>query len=409
MNHKNDIKFSELSNLVPVECITNKTTLPVGAVKGNLTYMGRFLVNDAPKHVFACSCGLWMRVVGKASSIKSERGYCCSCGQKDLHNKAVELCREDLMSGYTTPTGSNVSCVNPPIDISIVTLECSTCSLDKELWPLGSIRSCASQLNRGVFPCACTSTVIWTKEQNIVRLKREAEGSNYEYLGLVGKYLHGKTKVKFKNTNTGNIWDHLSIDKIISLGYSDRDSKSNLLSMSRKKDESYYLGLFRERSGYPEGTSFTLNEDKVNFRGHNTYWDILCSRCNVPVTQERSPIYRGAVACSCKTGGGYSSHKKGYFYISTWSSFIKCGITNSLPSIRMKNQESCSGLEGTLCYEWSHEDGSVIQELETQIKATFERGVVSKETFPDGYTETYDYRDLSSIVSYVDNYLGNTN
>lgn len=102
--------------------------------------------------------------------------------------------------------------------------------------------------------------------------------------------------------------------------------------------------------------------------------------------------------------GCYNENLKGYFYISIWPTFIKCGITNKLPKTRLSNQAGRSKLEGVLHFTYENEDGGFVRQLETSVLRSFDREVVTKEVFPDGYTETFHKEDLDDILCHVKEY-----
>jgi len=54
------------------------------------------------------------------------------------------------------------------------TLECSICSKDEELWPLGSIQTTKRILNKGSVPCGCAKNPKWKEWQNKIRVQRES-------------------------------------------------------------------------------------------------------------------------------------------------------------------------------------------------------------------------------------------
>lgn len=63
---------------------------------------------------------------------------------------------------------------------------------------------------------------------------------------------------------------------------------------------------------------------------------------------------RGCRSCG---GGGYDKNKSGYFYIQILDTeYIKFGITNNDPSIRMKNQEEKSVFKHKLKYVFRFEN-----------------------------------------------------
>lgn len=82
--------------------------------------------------------------------------------------------------------------------------------------------------------------------------------------------------------------------------------------------------------------------------------------------------------------------------------FGKVGITNQEVCERISQQKSKTVCNTVIIKEWYCESGKVIQSLEKDIKSVFNLSVVNKEILPDGYTETFNIRDLKDIISYIE-------
>lgn len=106
---------------------------------------------------------------------------------------------------------------------------------------------------------------------------------------------------------------------------------------------------------------------------------------------------RGCSSCACS---GYDQSKPGFFYIQLLDDkYIKFGITNKDPTIRMKNQEVKSHFEHRLKYAYKFNDGSHALRIESSIKQTFKIhcGLVDREQMPDGFTETLPISKLTRL------------
>lgn len=106
---------------------------------------------------------------------------------------------------------------------------------------------------------------------------------------------------------------------------------------------------------------------------------------------------RGCPSCA---GSGYDKCKPGFFYIQLLDDkYIKFGITNNDPSIRMNNQEVKSIFKHKLKYAYKFIDGSHALRVELRIKKIFKShcGLVERHKMPDGFTETLPISKLTML------------
>ena len=385
--------------------IPYKGDLSKGEVNFSLKYLGKFYYKNAKYYVHQCLCGKYLKLLNKPSDVRNgSYKRCNECKIKYYRKRRSTECLDLITKGFNTPKGGLLTVRDVPDEVlkkTKIVLECSICSKDTELWPYGSIIGYVSQLQVRN-PCGCSYGIAWTERQNIIRIKRRLIEFGFEFKGFIKPYNKGKTKVIIYNSITGNTWNSQNINQVLSKP-SDPEQKGEKLGKSRSKSDEYYKESFKLLGGYNKNSVFTKNLEKVNFRGHHTFWDVTCADCKEIHTQERSVIRRGSTACSCncKTGG-YSVHKRGIFYISLWDGFIKSGITNVSAESRLSSQSNKSGLEGTLICTYVNEDGKFIRDLERKVQTKFKCSVVSKSTFPDGYSETHDLVYLQSIIDYLE-------
>lgn len=212
-------------------------------------------------------------------------------------------------------------------------LRCSVCSKDEELWPVGSIVATMGSLVRGASPCACTRRPSWTPRQYEIIIKRLCAIKNCEFVGFK-EWKGARTNLILSCPEHG-IWDSTQI------------------------------------------ADFVATKDRSDLN--------KCGKCSL---------------------SGFNENKVGYLYVVRWEllnnidgnfTFIKFGITNRKPLIRVKEQKRfCS--EGTNNYSIKSEilyatprlSGKIIKSMEAKVKEIFKDfiGVVPKKVFPDGYTET---------------------
>lgn len=136
------------------------------------------------------------------------------------------------------------------------------------------------------------------------------------------------------------------------------------------------------------------------YRGIEDTVDVYCNEGKHVFTQCAWEHKNGA-GCNICTTGGFRKERTAVIYVSSWGNFLKCGITNSFADKRKCKQEKCSGLQGELVFVSSRLDGSAVHDIEHKVKNTFQRGVVSEDIFPDGFSETYRTGDKDKIIHLV--------
>lgn len=111
------------------------------------------------------------------------------------------------------------------------------------------------------------------------------------------------------------------------------------------------------------------------------------------------------VKCPSCSIYGYDKNLPANLYCVVWSSgnqsFVKVGITNNPSEQRIHKQNRETSFNPMVIKSYYHESGDFISNLEKEIKQTFKSGVISKELFPDGYTETFNLSDYKEIVSLI--------
>ena len=121
-------------------------------------------------------------------------------------------------------------------------LFCDSCSLDKELWPEGSIKSSKSNLLKGQIPCDCSKVPRYTKTQWTLRVGRECKKRNYIFKGWVGGFKGTYTKLDLYNSVTGNRWQSTSISNLLNHGRGDPE-----VAKQNQKLSGYGYGYFPHR------------------------------------------------------------------------------------------------------------------------------------------------------------------
>lgn len=122
-----------------------------------------------------------------------------------------------------------------------------------------------------------------------------------------------------------------------------------------------------------------------------------------------------SIGCKgCSPHSGFDKNKEGSFYLVRWKhkqnghEFIKFGVTNRSVAHRINTQRTrVANIQyvPTVLTDIRFKDGSCCTELETLIKSEFETGVVNKEEFPDGFSETTYVENLNKVKLIVNQFL----
>jgi hypothetical protein len=121
----------------------------------------------------------------------------------------------------------------------------------------------------------------------------------------------------------------------------------------------------------------------------------------------------GNNACKgCQPHSGYIKDRGGWFYLVRWenskgSIFIKFGVTNNEVSWRINKQATRHAnidYKPEILSSFFYEDGTHPIILEKLIKSTFITGIVDKQDFPDGFSETTSIENLEIINKIIYDY-----
>ena len=169
-----------------------------------------------------------------------------------------------------------------------------------------------------------------------------------------------------------------------------------LVGDSNRISTSQYVKNLKECSS---GNLSLLGE----YKGANKLHKYSCKSCNYIFSRKATYVTNESSSCpNCEVKRGYNKTKDAVIYISDWSGgFIKVGITNRLAIDRFKTQDNKTNLKGELLFESPRLCGSKIFDLELLVADNFNKKLVSREIFPDGFSECYHKEDYESILDFI--------
>ena len=183
---------------------------------------------------------------------------------------------------FPTPKGGVLTVIGKSTKIKgkviKYTCECSTCSADKELFP-DAFYSAKYNLENGSIPCGCTKGVKWSKEQYMVKVLRLCKERGYLFLGFIGEWKGGRTKLHLHCTIDGDTWDTCNISNFIDGKGCPRCGREFVRVCSMKPDDKV-IADFNGTGNFPKGYLFSKNKTKTTNQGKYNYWDCTCPKCS---------------------------------------------------------------------------------------------------------------------------------
>lgn len=271
---------------------------------------------------------------------------------------------------------------------------CEECANDPELFGKGLFTTLLNDFKSGQIPCGCSPRRKWTESQQLVRARRLAEVGGFTFLGWEGPYKRGKTYCRFECKVHG-IWTTTTVNGAFKTKsgcpqcYLDRIGKYNL------QPEIETVSKFFKTGSYHVNTEFTRS-DRVNNKGYKDYWKVYCPVCNTVNESSTYGLTVGKLPCECSV----HSQKQLYLnciYSDTSLMAIKFGIARR-SLVRLSQQIHASGLQVENFGIWEFKTVRDCKDTEKYLKMNFPRRFLTKEDFPDGYTETVDPLYLEDMV-----------
>ncbi|MCP3683202.1 MAG: hypothetical protein GY861_10980 [bacterium] len=131
---------------------------------------------------------------------------------------------------------------------------------------------------------------------------------------------------------------------------------------------------------------------------------IKCLKCSNIFKQTPDNHLQGKGCVSCKSSG-YDKNKPANIYCVLWGLgnhyFVKVGVTNNDTVDRIRIQSNKTPYNPYVVKTYHHKSGEFVADLEKEIKHKFPSGVVNKDKFPDGYTETFNLSDYKGILTFI--------
>lgn len=276
---------------------------------------------------------------------------------------------------------------------------CTECSKDPELFPDGYFVSLKSDLVMGKKPCGC-SIYKWEDWQYLILARRAAKG-RFIVHGFAEKFNGKTTKLDLECLKDGYKWTAMVHD-INHKGSGCPRCKGVTVAEQKKTPEHVALqkciDICKEMNykdiGFLEG-----------YKNNKSRFEYICKIHGKQVVKYDAFVNSGTRCNGCAISG-YSTNKQGTFYVYQWikdnHSFIKFGITNQKELSRIKKQKRGTEYKYKKIWSETFEDGSIPLYIENYIKNSgIEIGIMSKEEFQDGFTETTNISNLVVLENII--------
>lgn len=178
---------------------------------------------------------------------------------------------------------------------------CHVCKSDSELFGDGKFSITKAHFKSGRIPCGCSKPVYYTKNQQIVRIKRVCKQRNIEFLGFSGEWFGNRTKLLLKCLKDGFIWKTCNISNLLS-GKGCPSCKKDSAKIRSSYEEDEAISIFNKTGKFAEGTEFKkLKSGK---------WSVVCpiclkddlttaNLCTGEFTSATAQLVSGTVPCRC--------------------------------------------------------------------------------------------------------------
>jgi len=285
--------------------------------------------------------------------------------------------------------------------VRIVKVHCSICANDPELHGDAIFNTTASAVVKNFLPCACRSFYRWTKEQNVIRVRRKCNEIDSELLSVSYGSDARATRIHMKCNKDGHVWDS-SLYSLLSdktgCHICQRRDHTNRMT----KDEAHFNVKFMSTGYFPMGTKFFRTDSLQHF-------DVHCPDCSTNgqlFRAAQTPLGRGCRPCNCKAAGGFDKRFPGYVYVlkiySDDIEFTGYGITGN-EQVRTHNHKVNLRNEGFLISEFESfylKSGADVQKIEQMLVKKFPRFSQNVEGFRKEATYPWLYDDVVSFIEY---------
>lgn len=270
-------------------------------------------------------------------------------------------------------------------------VHCSTCAKDPELFGEGVFGTFSGNLSAGAYPCGCSSSSLWTEDQQKVRAKRKAKSLGFTFIDWFGVYKRSHTRTIMLCCKHG-LWKSTKLQALITQGHGCPGCSAEKSSIRESKSDHYRAEVLSSTNLFALGTVFEKAPTLTN-------WRITCGSCKeVYVRSYINLRYKGP-ACKC-SGKDISYQRYAYVHLISDNEIpiaLKFGITGDVKN-RLKQQAYRSKFQIENLFAYEFDNPNDCRQAETICKSELTTKVLNVSELPDGYTETTYISNLDFII-----------
>ena len=269
-------------------------------------------------------------------------------------------------------------------------IQCSICKGDPELFGDGRFETSLESLKKGYKPCGCGRGYRWSEEQVKTLMKRKASELGVEFVRFSEEFWGVRTRCIMR----------CSSGEWVTTVY--RFVHKGQLGFNRglaRKDDTEMIQSFFASGVFHQDTEFL--RERVGGRWH---WRVKCPVCKEEGVSQPQHLQRGCRPCRC------GNYKQVYSYIHAIYDgniclAVKVGISRS-KELRLKYQARRTPFRVESIGVWEYGDKLSCVQAEKECLSKFLFGILNKEEFGDGYTETTYPYNVDSIIRIFERFGG---
>lgn len=288
----------------------------------------------------------------------------------------------------------------------VYVVKCNVCKDNPELFGDALFETSIENLLDGKPACACSRNTAWKEEEYTLRCLKEAELQQVEFKGWAEPFKGVATKCLLSCAKHGE-WKSCNISNFTVLHRScpkcGEEKRVAAGVLHNTKPDDYYIEMFRATGSYHPDTKFTKIDRKAK-NTNNQYWSIYCPVCEQYAECQQGHLQKGNTSCGC------SFHQQTETYINLVKDkgeiiAVKFGISkNSKKRMETHNYNTPYDLEMFGIFKFEESINCKAAELE--CKQTLVCGVVERQLFHGGWTETTYPYNIDLIVSIFEDHGG---
>lgn len=275
-------------------------------------------------------------------------------------------------------------------------IQCSECAKDPYLYGLGIFTAIYYNIAH-YNPCACGKGFKCPEEIQYKKIKRLCEDSGFKFNGFDGQYKGvANTKCRIECLTHGESRS-CTVKEI--LAYNRPTCKGCFLErrseLSAGTDEEC-ISKFMRTGKFHEDTIFYRSDKRAKDGSGRQYWFMLCGECKTVGESYTNSFTMGYRSCECSHGKQEQAYLNLVYDENETPIALKFGIAN-ISAYRIANQNNRNKLTSKQYEVYQFPTKQACLSAEREVKSVVETKFLSKEDFPDGYTETCSLKYLIDI------------